>query len=112
MKSNLSLSQTQKIVGERVRIGRKLKRLNQLELGNLIGHGRKYIYQIEKGKININIKTLYNLSQILEIPIYQFLCEEKLYRESERFKADSILEIKPARKNKINLTIKIKRGEK
>jgi len=108
----MSFSQIQKILGEKVRIARRIKGLKQYQLAELINHGREHISKIEKGKANITLKTLYNLSQILEIPIYQFLCEEKLYRESERFKADSILEIKPARKNKINLTIKIKRGEK
>lgn len=56
-------------IGERVAYYRKQKGINQSELARELEKDRQAIQRIEAGKVNPTIKTLFEISKILEVTI-------------------------------------------
>ena len=61
------LSMELKDLGNNIAKSRMAKGLSAYELSQRIGRDRSYISQVEVGKINISIKTLLDICQVLEI---------------------------------------------
>jgi len=64
---------TQKIVGASVRRIRQSKKLSQEKLAYLSELDRTYIQSIEKGKRNISIKVLFQISKALNVSILELI---------------------------------------
>lgn len=56
-----------------IRVERTIKRLTQEKLAELIGVHEKYIGVIEAGRQNVTLKTLYKISNALNIDIVRLL---------------------------------------
>lgn len=56
-----------KKLGENIRKKRIEKKMQQVELAYLCGMDKGNMYKIEFGKTNITFKTLYKISQALEV---------------------------------------------
>ncbi|NMH24967.1 helix-turn-helix domain-containing protein [Flavobacterium solisilvae] len=61
------------LVGEQIRKYRKMRKLTQTELANLVWKDRQYLYKIEKGKVNPSIFTLALIALALEISLSELL---------------------------------------
>jgi transcriptional regulator with XRE-family HTH domain len=59
--------------GDRVRRLRKARGLTQLELAELLGVGRSYLSQIERGKRDPGLRMIKSISDGLGIPIFELL---------------------------------------
>ena len=57
----------QSTVGARVREARVRAKLRQSELGTLIGSGQSHVFEIEDGQINVTLKTLVKLANVLGV---------------------------------------------
>tara|TARA_B100000795_G_scaffold255474_1_gene227155 strand:- start:509 stop:730 length:222 start_codon:yes stop_codon:yes gene_type:complete len=64
---------TQKIVGASVRRIRQSKKLSQEKLAYLSELDRTYIQSIEKGKRNISVKVLFQISKALNVSILELI---------------------------------------
>ncbi len=62
-------------VGNRIKYFRLQKKLTQVELGNLTGKDRQYIYKIEKGIVTSSIVTIKLLTEAMEISLKDFFSE-------------------------------------
>ena len=62
-------------VGKRVKYFRLQQKLTQVELANLTGKDRQYIYKIEKGIVTSNIATIALLAEAMEISLKEFFSE-------------------------------------
>lgn len=60
-----------KLVGEQIILFRKLRKLSQTELAEMVGKDRQYLYKIEKGKVTPNIVTLSVIASALKISLSQ-----------------------------------------
>ena len=70
--------QQQQEIGERIRKHRKKKKLNQTQLGELLGIGTKAVSDYEKGKITvIPFEKRVKLSEALNVPITNLLYENE-----------------------------------
>ena len=69
MMSNEKLHNNQ--IGLRIRTARKEKGINQTELANLLGKSLRTIQKYESGEISIDIATLYEISQALQVSFGQ-----------------------------------------
>ena len=68
----------QKRIGNIIRIQRKLKKMNQTKLGELLNLGTKAISDYEKGHIKvIPFKNRVQLAIILDIPTEELLYDEE-----------------------------------
>ncbi|MDY3998977.1 MAG: helix-turn-helix transcriptional regulator [Blautia sp.] len=65
-------------IGEQIRKLRKKKKMSQEELACRIGVSVITVSRIESGMTTMNIQTLMNLSEILDVPV-----DEILYRRSD-----------------------------
>ena len=59
----------QEIFGNRIKEIRKLKMISQMELSKLSGIERTQISKIEKGKINVTLRTMQKISRAMDIQI-------------------------------------------
>ena len=57
------------IVGERIQLYRKAKHITQKELGQMIGKEKSVISKYESAQVVIDIQTLYEISDALEVPL-------------------------------------------
>lgn len=53
--------------GERVKIFRQNKGISAYELGLRIGRDTSYMYKVESGRVNVSLKTIYDICEELEI---------------------------------------------
>ena len=63
------------LIGDRIRILRKAKKLSQADIQKRSGMVRPYLSRIENGHTVPSIETLQKLAQALEIPLYQLFYE-------------------------------------
>lgn len=61
------------LVGEQIKKYRKMRKLTQTELANLVWKDRQYLYKIEKGIVNPSIFTLALISLALDISLSELL---------------------------------------
>ena len=67
-----------KQIGERIRQHRKNKKLNQTQLGELLGIGTKAVSDYEKGKIKvIPFENRAKMSSVLNIPVSELLYDNE-----------------------------------
>lgn len=67
-----------KQIGERIRQHRKKKKLNQTQLGELLGIGTKAVSDYEKGKIKvIPFEKRAKMSSVLNIPVSELLYDNE-----------------------------------
>jgi transcriptional regulator with XRE-family HTH domain len=59
--------------GDRVRRLRKSKGITQLELAELLGVGRSYLSQIERGMRDPGLRLIKSIADGLTIPLHDFL---------------------------------------
>ena len=70
--------QQQQEMGERIRQHRKEKKLNQTQLGELLGIGTKAVSDYEKGKIKvIPFEKRVKMSSVLNIPVSELLYDNE-----------------------------------
>ena len=57
------------------RIGyfRNKKNISAYKLGAELGHAKNYFYRVESGKFDISLETLFDVLQILDVSILEFL---------------------------------------
>lgn len=56
-------------IGKLIKYHRKRCKLSQLELANLAGVGKTVVFDIEKGKETIQLKSLLNVLKVLNIQL-------------------------------------------
>ncbi|MCM3006705.1 helix-turn-helix domain-containing protein [Priestia koreensis] len=61
------------IIGLKIRNYRDNKKMSQTDLGEKVGLTRSSVANIESGRQKVQIDTLYNLAQILEVDIQDLL---------------------------------------
>jgi len=61
------------MIGEAVLSIRKARRMTLKQLGDAIGRSGALISNIEKGKTEVGVPTLFRISQILEVPLRTLL---------------------------------------
>jgi transcriptional regulator with XRE-family HTH domain len=66
------MQDVQKWVGDRIRSIRLSKRLSQEALGHAAGVNRSHMGKIERGEVNLGIKTLLAITAKLEINLSTF----------------------------------------
>lgn len=64
-----------KQVGERIREIRKDKKLSLGKMSLLSDIKKSNLSRIESGKTNITLGTLYTISQVLKVPVSDFLID-------------------------------------
>ncbi len=74
---NLS-NEIPKLLGKQIIAFRKLKKLSQTQLANLVGKDRQYIYKIEKGIVTPNIVTISIIASALNISLSELFNEIQL----------------------------------
>lgn len=62
-------------VGHRIRTFRKARGITQEELGKRIGKGKGVISKYESGEVVLDVDTLAEISDVLEVPVSAFLSE-------------------------------------
>lgn len=67
-----------KLVGEQIVIFRKLRKLSQTELAEMVGKDRQYLYKIEKGRVTPNIVTLSIIASALKITLSELFANIKV----------------------------------
>lgn len=63
------------IIGKNIRDLRKRQNLSQIDLAVTVGIDRAYLSEIENGKTNITINTLYAIADALNTPITDILSQ-------------------------------------
>jgi transcriptional regulator with XRE-family HTH domain len=61
-----------KLVGNRVRELREAKGLTQVELADMIGSDRQYLYKIESAKVSVSVVKLTIITKALGISLEDF----------------------------------------
>ena len=56
-------------IAEIIRLHRKAARLSRVELAELAGVGKTVIYDIEKGKVSVQLDTLAKILKVLNITL-------------------------------------------
>ncbi len=56
-------------IAEIIRLHRKAARLSRIELAELAGVGKTVIYDIEKGKVSVQLDTLTKILKVLNITL-------------------------------------------
>jgi y4mF family transcriptional regulator len=56
-------------IAEIIRLHRKAARLSRIELAELAGVGKTVIYDIEKGKVSVQLDTLAKVLKVLNITL-------------------------------------------
>ena len=56
-------------IAEIIRLHRKAARLSRIELAELAGVGKTVIYDIEKGKVTVQLDTLAKILKVLNITL-------------------------------------------
>lgn len=64
-------------LGRNVRKYRLAAKLSQEEIAARIGAAQYYVSQLETGKRNPTVETVYLLSQALNVPMGKFFAEQK-----------------------------------
>lgn len=67
------MSQLSEHIGKRIKLYRKNKQLTQAQLAQMVHHSKSAISKYECGEIAIDIETLYQLADALDINIQQLL---------------------------------------
>ena len=62
-------------VGQRIKLARQNAKLTQKELGELLGAPQSWIYLMEDGQQNLQLKSLRRIAQVLEVSIRDLLPE-------------------------------------
>ena len=70
--SNKSATKTDKIVGQNIRVHRLSKGLTQEGLGDRLGVTFQQIQKYEKGSNRIGSGRLYEIAEVLEVPVTSF----------------------------------------
>ncbi|WP_052446694.1 helix-turn-helix domain-containing protein [Candidatus Soleaferrea massiliensis] len=80
-------------LGERIKFFRNKSGLTQAKLGELIHKSTNHITQIERGLNLPSVPMLYDISQVLQVPIdCFFLDDERMYLEYSAVKMSCILD--------------------
>lgn len=56
-----------KEISSKLRKARKDKKISQIELANLVNMPQSHISNIEKGKVNISVESLFEIARALEL---------------------------------------------
>lgn len=64
-----------KLVGNRIKELREAKDLTQVELADMIGSDRQYLYKIESAKVSVSIVKLTIITKALGISLEEFFSE-------------------------------------
>jgi len=68
---NINLSKEEII--NRIGYFRNKKNISAYKLGAELGHAKNYFYRVESGKFDISLETLFDVLQILDVSILEFL---------------------------------------
>lgn len=60
-------------IGDRIKLLRKGKGLSQLDISTACNMEKTAISRIEAGRTNFTIDTLYKISNVLEIPVWELV---------------------------------------
>lgn len=70
-------------VGDRIRIIRKINRLNQNEFSNLIGISQATLSELEQGKYNPSLETILSIHKVFNTNLQWLLVGDTLLEASE-----------------------------
>lgn len=77
-------------VGRRIRQARRDMKLTQEQLGNMIGLTFQQVQKYEKGVNRVSAGTLYEIAQVLDLPINWFFDEDVVNRIGDAEDTDTI----------------------
>jgi len=80
--SNKSTTKTDKLIGQAIRDHRLAKGLTQGQLGAKLGVTFQQIQKYENGTNRVGSGRLYEIAEVLELPVTDFFKSEKLSRVS------------------------------
>jgi transcriptional regulator with XRE-family HTH domain len=80
--SNKSATNTDKLVGRNIRVHRLASGLTQEELGEKLGVTFQQVQKYEKGTNRVGSGRLYQIAQILAVPVTSFFAGETQQKES------------------------------
>ena len=83
------LLQDKKLTGQIIKKYRKLKKLTQEELAELIGISEKHLGQIERGVFQPNIVNFFKIIEILQINLSEFGI---ILNNSENFEKEKLIQ--------------------
>lgn len=81
-KSNKSATQTDKGIGQKIRVARLAKGWTQTELGETLGVTFQQIQKYEKGGNRVGSGRLFQIAELLEVPLMSFFSDEKPSRKT------------------------------
>jgi transcriptional regulator with XRE-family HTH domain len=76
-------------VGRRIRQARRDVKLTQEQLGNMIGLTFQQVQKYEKGVNRVSAGTLYEIAQVLDLPISWFFDEDVVSRIGDAEESDT-----------------------
>jgi transcriptional regulator with XRE-family HTH domain len=62
-----------KMLGQRIKIARTARKINQVTLAKRVGVTQPYIVALEKGRENPTLRTLARLAKALKVPFAELL---------------------------------------
>ena len=89
MSENKVHSGIDRIVGQRLRWRRRELKLTQEQLGEKLGLTFQQVQKYEKGVNRVSAGTLYEIAQVLDLPISWFFDEDVVNRIGESEAADT-----------------------
>ena len=69
------MSEKTKLVGERIRLVRLSKKMQQKDVAEKIGISQAHLSNIEKGRNNITLENLLKLHEVLGCPVSSFFVD-------------------------------------
>ena len=68
-----NIVEKRKLIGINIAKFRKQKMISQNQLAKLVNVSRGHIAKVETARRNMSMNLLFNISSVLDIPVYKFL---------------------------------------
>jgi len=98
-----------KVARENIKKYRKMAKMSQKEFAEALGVTHSSVSAWENGKNSIDLNRLNQMAQILKLPLYEIIFEDKSFlkieEDEETKKINEILRNRPEIKELINLSI-------
>jgi transcriptional regulator with XRE-family HTH domain len=69
----MDMTELLKIIGQRIKLVRKSKKISQEQMAELAGLHPTYISHIERGKVNASLYSYYMVAKALKVPLSEIV---------------------------------------